>query len=68
MTLTGTKVAAKVLKGRRRAKLTQQELAEKAGLSISYVSMIERARREPSFAALEALARALGMTVSRLVA
>ncbi len=39
--------------------LTQQKLAEKAGLDSSYISMIESGRRVPSLGVLEDLATAL---------
>jgi transcriptional regulator with XRE-family HTH domain len=39
--------------------LSQQEVARSAGLSISYISMLERAERSPPLDTLETLARAL---------
>jgi transcriptional regulator with XRE-family HTH domain len=44
---------------RKEAKLTQEELAERAGLSANYVGEIERGERNPSALALFALARGL---------
>jgi transcriptional regulator with XRE-family HTH domain len=46
--------------------LTQEQLAEKAGISVSYLSMIERAQRTPHVETLVSLAAALGITVSQL--
>ena len=47
---------------------TQEELAEKAGISDSFLSMIESARRVPHLKTLLALSKALGTTLSRLFA
>lgn len=43
-------------------KLSQEMLAQKAGISVSYVSMLERGQRTPPLDTLETLARALGVT------
>jgi len=45
---------------------TQEELAEKAGISDSFLSMIESARRVPHLKTLSALSKALGTTLSQL--
>jgi len=42
-------------------KLSQETLAQKAGLSVSYVSMLERGQRTPPLDTLESLAKALGV-------
>ena len=42
-------------------------LAEKAGLSLSYVSMIENGRRKVSLDALIRIANILGVTVDELL-
>ncbi len=42
-------------------KLSQQELAKKARVSVSYVSMLERGIRVPPLDTLEVLAKALGV-------
>ena len=44
---------------RKKKNLTQEELAEKAGLSPDAVQMIERKKRWPTIATLEALSKAL---------
>ena len=46
---------------RARKKLTQSEVAEKANVSVSYVSMLERGQRSPPLETIEALAKALGV-------
>lgn len=49
------------------AKLPQQQVAEKAGISVPYLSQIESGRRKGSTAVLAALARVLGVTLDDLV-
>lgn len=44
---------------RQRKKLSQVDLAKKAGISVSYVSMLERAQRSPPLETIESLAKAL---------
>lgn len=44
--------------------LQQRDLAERAGLDPSYVSLIESGKREPSESAIEAIAGALNTPVS----
>jgi transcriptional regulator with XRE-family HTH domain len=45
-------------------KLSQETLAKKSGLSVSYISMLERGERTPPLDTLEALAK--GLSVSPL--
>lgn len=47
--------------------LTQQELAERAEMSISFLSSIERGLKSPTIETLEKLADALGVTLSELL-
>ena len=44
--------------------LTQEQLAEKASLSLNFLNLIERGERGPSFDSLERLARALKRPVA----
>jgi CheY-like chemotaxis protein len=46
--------------------ISQEELAERAGLHRTYVSDVERGARNPSIASIEKLARALELSVSAL--
>lgn len=46
---------------RRQQKLSQQTLAKKARISVSYVSMLERGARAPPLDTLEDIAKALGV-------
>jgi len=52
---------------RKRARMTQIQLAAKAGLSIGTVSQLEQGKRKPTLATLMALRRALGCTLDELV-
>ncbi len=47
--------------------LTQQQLAEAAGISKPYLSQIESGRRRGTAAVLSAIAKALGVTVDDLL-
>lgn len=60
---------ARNLKSTRLArKLSQESLAAKAGLSVSYISMLERDQRSPPLDTLESLAAALGVKPVALLA
>ncbi len=48
--------------------LTQSDVAERAGVSLKYVSQIERGSRNPTLGVLLQLGRALDVTPERLVA
>ena len=61
------KFAAHLKSERLRRKLSQETLAGKAGLSVSYISMLEREQRTPPLDTLEALARALGVSPASLI-
>jgi transcriptional regulator with XRE-family HTH domain len=55
------------LQAQRQARgVTQRDLAATLGISIAYVSLIERGRRNPPYTTVVELARALGTTVARL--
>ena len=45
---------------------TQEELAHRAGIHVTYLSGIERGVRNPSLKNIRALARALGVRVGKL--
>ena len=47
--------------------LTQEALAESLDLSVAYVSLIERGGRNPPYTTVVAIARALGVSTSRIV-
>lgn len=48
---------------RKASKLTQDKIAEKTGLSVEYISRIERSVGQPSLRTLESLANALHVNV-----
>ncbi|MEK7474114.1 MAG: helix-turn-helix transcriptional regulator [Candidatus Coatesbacteria bacterium] len=48
------------------AGLTQQQLAERAGLSVSFVSFLEAGRKKGSLETYHRLAHALGIPLARL--
>lgn len=52
---------------RKRAGLTQEELAARSGLTQSHLSRIELGKYVPTLGTLERLARALKMPVSELL-
>lgn len=52
---------------RQDSEMSQMNLAEKAGLSVSYVSMVENGRRKASLDALLRIANILGVTVDELL-
>lgn len=53
---------------RNAARLTQQELAHRLGVSVAYVSLIERGRRNPPYTTVLTIARALQVAPTRFVA
>lgn len=52
-------VAIRLKDARVKSKLSQAGLAQRAGLSVSYIGMVERAERLPQLEALEQLAKAM---------
>jgi transcriptional regulator with XRE-family HTH domain len=66
MTLRRT-LARNLKRIRRERGLTQEELADRAGLNRNYVGMIEREENAATVDTLEALAEALQVDVSRLI-
>jgi transcriptional regulator with XRE-family HTH domain len=47
--------------------MTQQELADKAGLARTYIARLETARQDPTVSTLEKIAKALNVKVGRLL-
>ncbi len=61
--MTLTELVATNLKALRlKRKLSQSEVARKAKMSVSYVSMLERGQRSPPLETVETIAKALGVT------
>ena len=46
--------------------LTQAELSKEAGISLSYLSLLERDKRDATISTLEAIARGLGIPLNLL--
>lgn len=60
-------LGARVQRARRINGLTQERLAEMAGISLSFMGHIERGTRKASVETLVALARALGVSTDALL-
>lgn len=61
-------VALNLKRTRLSRQLSQEALAAKAKLSVSYISMLERGQRSPPLDTLEQLASALGVPALKLLA
>lgn len=59
--------AREVRRARTALQLSQEELADYAGLHRNYVGMIERCERSPTLVAAEGIARGLKLKLSELV-
>jgi len=53
---------------RKELNLTMQQVAERAGLSVGFISQIERGITTPSLSSLVAVSRVLGLHVSNFLA
>ena len=62
------KLGEKVRSIRHQRGLTQETLADSLGLSVAYVSLIERGGRNPPFTTVVGIARALGVSPRELCA
>ncbi|HEU4383269.1 MAG TPA: helix-turn-helix transcriptional regulator [Anaeromyxobacteraceae bacterium] len=62
-----TKFAGNVRKLRAKKRLSQKALADRVGISVSYVSMLERGQRSPPLETVEKMARALGVSPASLL-
>ncbi len=61
------KVGPNLKQQRQRRRISQQELAHSAGLSVSYISMLERGERLPPLDTLEKLAQVLKVSALELL-
>lgn len=70
MTEIGKRLGRRIrdLRTQRTDRWTQEELAERARISVSFLSMIERGERIPHVETLAAISSALGVTLSELFA
>jgi transcriptional regulator with XRE-family HTH domain len=62
-----TRFAGNVRRLRAKKRLSQKSLADKVGISVSYVSMLERGQRSPPLETVERMAKALGVTPANLL-
>ncbi len=62
-----TKFASNVRRLRSKKRLSQKALADRVGISVSYVSMLERGQRSPPLETIEKMARALGTSPASLL-
>ena len=66
MSTIRTKFGARLRTLRREAGMTQEELASTAGISVDFLSLIERGINAPSFETIEKIASALDKPVQEL--
>ncbi len=62
-----TRFAGNVRRLRSKKNLSQKALADKVGISVSYVSMLERGQRSPPLETIEKMAKALGVPPANLL-
>jgi len=62
-----TRFAGNVRRLRSKKKLSQKALADRIGISVSYVSMLERGQRSPPLETIEKMAKALGVPPAALL-
>lgn len=60
------RVGKRIKRYRKKAKMTQEQLAEKVRLSTKYIQFIETGKRVPSLKTIYRIARALGVKVQDL--
>jgi len=60
-------IGKKITKRRQYLDLTQEELAEKVGVSRAYMGFIEQSRNVPSLETLEKIAKALKVKTNELL-
>jgi len=60
-------MAMRVKEWRERRGLTQEQLAEKAGISRGFLARLETARHDPKLSTLEKIAKALKVDIAKLL-
>lgn len=61
------RVGLNLVELRRRRELSQEELADRARIHLTYLSGVERGRRNPSLLILNRIAEALGADIEELM-
>jgi len=59
--------AVALRQARQKAGMTQEDLAERAEVSVRFISFLETGKRQPSLSALAAVSSGLGLKMSQLV-
>lgn len=59
--------AAALRSARQEAGMTQEDLADRAEVSVRFISQLETGKRQPSLSALAAVCRGLGIPMSVLI-
>jgi len=60
-------MATRIKAPRERRGMTQEQLAEKAGIGRSYLARLETARQDPTLSTLAKIAKALRVKVAKLL-
>lgn len=60
------KIGNAIQVARTKRKLSQADLAKRAGISVSYLSLLERDKRDPPISTVQRIANALGLPVELL--
>jgi transcriptional regulator with XRE-family HTH domain len=60
-------MATRIKALREQRKMTQEQLAERAGIGRSYLARLETARQDPTLSTLEKIAKALRVKVAKLL-
>lgn len=67
MTINYALIGKRVRETRKQQNISQMELADLSGLSVSYISHIETAKKRASLSSLLRISNALGITVDELL-
>jgi transcriptional regulator with XRE-family HTH domain len=67
MSPTVKRVGTRIRRLRKAKAMSQAALAQRAGLTRVYVTRLEAGRQDPSLTTINALAKALGVTVAALL-
>lgn len=63
-----TAFAETLVAERKRASMTQEDLADRANVSVRFISFLETGKRQPSLSALAAVSAGLGMSMTAMIA
>ena len=67
MAVNYERIGKRIQQLRKLKKMSQADLAEYTGMSVSYISHIETGRKKPSLESLVRIASALGITLDRIL-